>query len=66
MTYDWQNIAVAAICLAAAGYVARAVWKSLAGRATTGCGTACGKCADSRPKPVLQIEPHHSRDQRSR
>ncbi len=56
MNLGWQDITVAAICVAAALYVARAVWTSLAGRASTGCGTSCGKCADSQPKPVLQIE----------
>lgn len=66
MTFGWQDIAVLAICLAAALYVARAVWKSLAGRASAGCGASCGKCSTSQAKPVQQIEPLHSRDQWSR
>jgi hypothetical protein len=56
MTLGWQDITVAAICLAAALYVARVVWKSIAGRASGSCGTGCGKCASNQPKPVLQIE----------
>ncbi|MCI0359607.1 MAG: FeoB-associated Cys-rich membrane protein [Planctomycetaceae bacterium] len=56
MTLGWQDIAVAAICLAAALYVARAVWKSLVGRSSAGCGTGCGKCSSSQSKPVMQIE----------
>lgn len=56
MNLGWQDIAVAAICLAAALYVARAVWLTVAGRKSTGCGTSCGKCSSSEPKAVLQIE----------
>lgn len=56
MNLGWQDIAVAAICLAAAIYVARVVWKSLAGRSSAGCGTACGKCSSSAPKAVMQID----------
>ena len=55
MNLGWQDIAVAAICLAATAYVARVIWKSLAGRASAGCGTACGKCSSGAPKAVLQI-----------
>lgn len=62
----WQDIIVAAICVAAAAYVARAVWLSVAGRKSSGCGTSCGKCASTQPKPVQQIEPLHPRDQWSR
>jgi hypothetical protein len=65
MNLGWQDIVVAAICLAAALYVARVVWKSLAGRAA-GCGISCGKCASSPAKPVVQIEPLPGRDQPSR
>jgi len=63
MSFGWQDISVAAICLAAGLYVARAVWLSVAGRKSSGCGTNCGKCATTQPKPVQQIEPLHSRDQ---
>jgi hypothetical protein len=56
MTLGWQDIIVAAICLAAALYVARIVWKSIASRASSSCGTGCGKCSTNQPKPVLQIE----------
>ena len=56
MTLGWQDIIVAAICLAAALYVARVVWRSIAGRASGSCGTCCGKCAANQPQPVLQIE----------
>jgi hypothetical protein len=57
MSFGWQDILVLAICLAAAAYVARLVWKSLAGRATAGCSSGCGKCSTSQPKAVLTIEP---------
>jgi len=56
MSFGWQDITVAAICLAAGLYVARVVWKSLAGRASAGCGTGCGKCSTGQPKPIMQIE----------
>jgi FeoB-associated Cys-rich membrane protein len=56
MSFGWQDIIVAAICVAAAAYVARAVWLSIAGRKSSGCGTTCGKCSATQPKPVLQIE----------
>ena len=57
MSFGWQDILVIAICLVAAVYVARLVWKSLTGRATAGCGLGCGKCATSQSKAVLTIEP---------
>jgi len=71
MNLGWQDIIVVAICVAAAAYVARAVWLSVAGRKSSGCGTSCGKCETTQPKPVQQIEPLrreslHSRDQWSR
>jgi bacterioferritin-associated ferredoxin len=56
MSFDWQDISVAVICLASALYVARAVWKSLARRSTTGCGTGCSKCASQDAKAMLQID----------
>jgi len=56
MSFGWQDISVAAICLAAGLYVARVVWKSLAGRASGGCGTGCGKGSTNQAKPVIQIE----------
>ena len=62
MNLGWQDITVAAICLAASAYVIRAAWKSLAGRASAGCGPGCSKCVDSQRKPVLTIEPLQNRE----
>lgn len=56
----WQDFAVTVICLAAAIYVVRVAWRTVAGRKTvgcgTGCGTGCGKRATDEPKRVLSIE----------
>lgn len=35
----------------AAGYVARAAWRTFAGR-KAGCGSGCGACAAAKPTPV--------------
>jgi hypothetical protein len=53
----WQEIVVAALCLAAGLYILRAAWLAVAGRNAACCETSCGKCPSSQAKPVLQIEP---------
>ncbi|MBX9627349.1 MAG: FeoB-associated Cys-rich membrane protein [Gemmataceae bacterium] len=34
----------------AAGYVARATWRTWAGR-KSGCGSGCGSCSAAKPQP---------------
>lgn len=46
-----QLVITVLIVLAAAAYVARAVLRPVLGRAKTGCGTGCGKCATPEPPP---------------
>ncbi len=52
VSFDWQNLAVLAIVLAAAGYLARTAWRSVARRKASACG-ACGDC--SRPGGGRQL-----------
>ena len=44
-----QLAAVVVIVGLAAAYVARATWRTFAGR-KVGCGSGCGKCATPAPK----------------
>jgi hypothetical protein len=44
-----QLAAVVVIVGLAAGYVARATWRTFAGK-KAGCGSGCGKCAAPAPK----------------
>ena len=57
-----QNVAVVALVVAAASYLARVVWQSLAKRTASACG-ACGNCqtqserkATATSQPVIEID----------
>jgi hypothetical protein len=46
MNFDWQNLTVFVVVLAAGGYLARVAWNSVARRQAAGCGS-CGSCPTS-------------------
>jgi hypothetical protein len=57
MSFDWQEIVAGAIVLAAAAYLARAVWRMLRG-GSAGCG-ACGSCPSGTEKTgtLVSLDP---------
>lgn len=48
---DWQLAVVGSAVLAAAAYVARAAWRTWAGR-QVGCVSGCGKCETPAREPA--------------
>ena len=46
---DWQTCVALLIVVGAIGILARNMWKSLLGAATSGCGTSCESCPASKP-----------------
>jgi hypothetical protein len=63
MQFDWQNVLIAAVLLAAAGYVLVRGWRAVRGKKTAGCG-GCGTCPSTpsksnpaRADALLQIDP---------
>jgi hypothetical protein len=59
MASEWQNLAALAIVLAAAAYLIRRAWLTLAKKRASGCG-ACASCpaASANPagKSLMQLE----------
>ncbi len=56
MVFDWQNLAVLVAVLAAAGYLARLAWQTVARRKAAACG-GCGSCANADgPGQVVGME----------
>ena len=56
MSFDWQNVAVLLIVLAALAYVARRGWarvRSMRARAgaSSSCATGCGSCGTEERAP---------------
>jgi hypothetical protein len=45
MLPDWQNLAVLAVVLLAAAYLARTGWATLWARRKSKCGSGCGSCS---------------------
>ena len=57
----WQELLIAAMLVAAAAYLGRRVWRSVAGRSTAGCGTGCQSCpsrqaSDAEPAGFVPLE----------
>ena len=52
----WQEVVSLALVVVAASYLARVVWRNLAGRQTGGCGT-CDACPETETleRPLVQI-----------
>jgi hypothetical protein len=58
MNLDWQNFAVLLLVAAAAIYLARLGWQSVARRKATACG-GCGSCpvnSGGDGKPMVGLE----------
>jgi hypothetical protein len=60
--FDWQNIVVALIVLAALVYVGRRAFRrlrafSMARAAASSCETGCGKCESTQPSPADSKSP---------
>jgi hypothetical protein len=57
MLADWQTWLAAILCLAAAAYVARRAWLSIAGKKSAGCGSGCSSCKADAPidQPIQLI-----------
>lgn len=54
MSTALQLVLVGIIVAGAAGYVARASWKTWFGRSKPGCGSGCGKCAGPVPESEVK------------
>jgi hypothetical protein len=49
MNWDWQNLAVLAVILAAAGYLSRLAWLTVVRRRAAACGS-CPTCPAAAAK----------------
>ena len=55
MPLSWQDATAGVIVAAAAVYLLRVAWRSLAGRKTGGC-TTCSTCPTSESDPGMLVE----------
>ncbi|MFK7817817.1 MAG: FeoB-associated Cys-rich membrane protein [Planctomycetaceae bacterium] len=57
--FDWQSIASLVCVLLAAAYIARATWKTFAGKKASACGSSCSGCdsaAGPKELPLVSLK----------